>query len=253
MSRELLFVEDLLYPRSARIIAAKDGTLEDYMTKQETPQWLTPEYWQGRFMSRDTPWELGHPSVVLLEAVDELARRGDDIRGKRILSPGCGTGSDAFALAERGARVLAVDWSPSALTAIQMRAQGLSPESGSIQVESGDFFLMTPQPVDVVAEHTFFCAIDPSARGRYVDRIRAWLTTGGYLVGNFFVLSDDDARMLPGLSLTSVGEGPPFATTVAELRRLLSPTFEEILLRPATRIEPDRRPGMEWVGIFRKR
>ena len=223
------------------------------MTKKETPQWLTSEYWQGRFMSNDTPWELGHPSVVLLEAFDELVGRGEEIGGKRILSPGCGTGSDALALAERGAQVLAVDWSPSALAEIRVRAQRISPESGSVEVESGDFFSMMPRPVDVVAEHTFFCAIDPSARGRYVDRITAWLTSGGFLVGNFFVLSDHDASILPGLSLTSLGEGPPFATTVAELRRLLSPAFEEILLRPATRVEPDRRPGMEWVGIFRRR
>jgi len=204
-------------------------------------------------MSSDTPWELGHPSVVVLEAFDELARRGEDIVGKRILSPGCGTGSDAIALAERGARVLAVDWSPSALAEIRVRARGLSPESGSVEIESGDFFSMMPRPVDVVAEHTFFCAIDPSARGRYVDRIAAWIVSGGYLVGNFFVLSDHDASKLPDLSLTPVGEGPPFATTVTELRGLLSPAFEEIILRPAIRAEPDRRPGMEWVGIFRRR
>lgn len=223
------------------------------MTKQDTPQWLTPEYWQGRFMSSDTPWELGHPSVVLLEAFDELARRGEEIVSKRILSAGCGTGSDALALAERGAQVLAVDWSHSALAEIRARAESLSPDSGGVAIESGDFFSMDPRPVDVVAEHTFFCAIDPSARGRYVDRMAAWLTSGGYLVGNFFVLTDHDASSLPGLSLTSTGDGPPFATTVSELRRLLSPAFEEILLRPAARGEPDRRPGMEWVGIFRRR
>jgi hypothetical protein len=81
----------------------------------------------------------------------------------------------------------------------------------------------------------------------------AWLVSGGYLVGNLFVLSEKEASVLPNLSLTSTGEGPPFATTMTELRRLLSSTFEEILLRPATRSEPDRRPGMEWVGIFRRR
>ena len=222
------------------------------MTTPKTPSWLTPEYWQGRFLSSDTPWELGHPSVVLLEAFDELARRGVEIRDKKVLSPGCGTGSDAIALAERGAHVLAVDWSPSAIAEVQTRSQRIAEGVGSVEVSSGDFFALEARPVDSISEHTFFCAIDPSARPRYVERIKVWLKPGGYLFGNFFVLSEDDARALPRLSLTSSGDGPPFATTVSELRGLFASGFEELVLRPATRSEPDRRPGMEWIGIFRK-
>ena len=223
------------------------------MTSPETPKWVTPEYWQGRFLSSDTPWELGHPSVVVLEAFDELARRGVEIGGKEVLSPGCGTGSDAIALAECGGRVLAVDWSPSAIAEIRSRSERLPLGAGGVEVASGDFFALETRPVDFIAEHTFFCAIDPSARPRYVERMLVWLKPGGYLVGNFFVLSEQDARSLHGLSLTAAGEGPPFATTVAELLQLFGADFEQIVLRPATRSEPDRRPGMEWVGIFRRR
>jgi len=223
------------------------------MTNTKSPMWLTSEYWHNRFLSSDTPWELGHPSVVLLEAIEELATRGEPIRGKKILSPGCGTGSDALALAQRGAHVLAIDWSPHAIVDLEGRSRNVPLTEGSVAIESGDFFAIEARPMDVVAEHTFFCAIDPIARSRYVDRISEWISPGGYLVGNFFVLSDAEASSLPELSLTAVGEGPPFATTVSELRRLLSSYFEEIALRPATHGEPDRRPGMEWVGIFRRR
>jgi len=223
------------------------------MINTKSPVWLTPEYWQSRFLASDTPWELGRPSVVLLEAFEELAARGERLRCKKILSPGCGTGSDALALAQRGAHVLAIDWSPHAIVDLQQRSREVPLSGGSITIESGDFFAIEARPVDVVAEHTFFCAIDPIARNRYVERISAWISPGGYLVGNLFVLSDAEASALSGLSLTSSGEGPPFATTVSELQQLLSPYFEEIALRPATHGEPDRRPGMEWVGVFRRR
>jgi len=215
--------------------------------------WGSSEYWQGRFLSSDTPWELGHPSVVVLEALQELARRGVELRGKRVLSPGCGTGSDALELVQRGAHVVAVDWSPVAIEKIRSRFQRLCPVVGGLEVEAGDFFVIDPRPVDIVVEHTFFCAIDPSARGRYVERVSSWLMPGGYLVGNFFILSEEQVRLLPTLSLAPAGEGPPFATTVSELRQLMGSHFEEVLLRPAAMSEPDRRPGMEWVGVFCKR
>jgi SAM-dependent methyltransferase len=190
---------------------------------------------------------------VLLEAFKELTLRGEEIKGKRVLSPGCGTGSDALALAQLGARVLAVDWSPFALADLRARYKERASLEGSIEVDFGDFFALKPRPVDIVAEHTFFCAIDPTARQVYVNRIAEWIAPGGYLVGNFFVLSEEMAGTLPGLSLVPTGEGPPFATTVSELTQLLRPYFEEVLLRPASQSEPDRRPGMEWVGIFRRR
>jgi cyclopropane fatty-acyl-phospholipid synthase-like methyltransferase len=223
------------------------------MTSNVPPQWLTRDYWQGRFIENDTPWELGHPSSALLEAFEYLEGQGVSVDGKRVLSPGCGRGSDAIALAERGARVVAVDWSPVAVEDIQARYRRLSHIRGNVEVEAGDFFTLKPRPVDIVAEHTFFCAIDPTARERYVKRIAEWLVPGGYLVGNFFVLSEEEALALRGLSLTQSGEGPPFATTAEKLRALMEDRFDEVLLRPALNSEPDRRPGMEWIGIFRRR
>lgn len=223
------------------------------MTTEYTPLWLTADYWQGRFVSNDTPWELGHPSAVLLEGAEELENRGVSIRDTRILSPGCGRGSDALAFVERGAHVVAMDWSDVAIADIRARYERLSDMKGSLEVESGDFFAIDARHVEVVIEHTFFCAIDPTARQQYVDRVSTWLVPGGYLVGNFFILSEEEAQALSGLSLTQAGEGPPFATTVTELLRLLDTRYETVLLRPSSRSEPGRRPGMEWLGIFRKR
>lgn len=229
------------------------------MNDTESPRWLTQTYWQGRFDVADTPWDLGHPSTVLLEAFDALAQLGTSVKGLRILSPGCGRGLDALALIGQGANVLAVDWSVTAVAECRRRYQemsaqlDLSSHEGRLAIVAADLFAIPPTPLDCVAEHTFFCAIDPSARPRYVETMAAWLRSGGFLVGNFFILSDQEANALPALSLTREGEGPPFATTVDELESLLSPHFKRIVLRPSSQPEPERRPGMEWIGVFQRK
>ena len=222
------------------------------MTDTSHPKWLTSQYWQGRFDSGDTPWELGHPSVVLLEAFEILRSLGTTLEGMLVLSPGCGRGVDALALMQQGAHVIAIDWSPNAVQELQEQFVSIAAPCGRLEVLNGDFFEIPSRQVDCVAEHTFFCAIDPSARSRYAQKIAEWIRPGGFLVGNFFVLPDEVALGLPGLSLTQTGEGPPFATTVAELERLLSPYFKKIVLRTAVRQELDRRPGMEWIGVFQR-
>ena len=104
-----------------------------------------------------------------------------------------------------------------------------------------------------MCEHTFLCALDPSRRVEYANQITAWLKPDGYLCGNFFVVSDDDAHRLPGLSLTKEGAGPPFGITKDGLLELLNERFSPLVLRPARKPAVNRRPGLEWVGVFRRR
>jgi hypothetical protein len=170
-----------------------------------------------------------------------------------VLVPGSGRGLDALELAEHGCSVVAIDWSAAAIAELTARCAGTQSKSvSSISVIQGDFFRIDPQPVDIVAEHTFFCALAPQLRGDYVKQVAAWMKPGGYLVGDFFVVEEEVASGLPGLSLTHVGEGPPFAVSERELRKLFAPFFSCHALRPAKHPEPDRRPGLEWVGIFRR-
>jgi len=212
-------------------------------------------YWDQRFNSGDTPWELNAPSGALFEAVSTIYPDGRALQGVMALSPGCGTGADALELARRGASVTASAWSLHACARLKERIARLSLPSfpGDVQVVHGDFFSSWPYQVELVCEHTFFCAIDPVRRPEYVQAVIRWLRPGGYLIGNFFILPESEISELPGLSLAKSGDGPPFATTESELRGLFHPHFDTVTLRPASKGEPARRTGMEWIGIFRRR
>lgn len=212
-------------------------------------------YWDQRFNSGDTPWELNAPSGALFEAVSAMYADERALQGVTVLSPGCGTGADALELARRGALVTALDWSPHACARLKERSARLRLPSflGDVQVVHGDFFASSPNQVELVCEHTFFCAIDPVRRPEYVRAVIRWLQPGGYLIGNFFILPESEISELSELSLAKSGDGPPFATTESELLGLLNSHFDTVTLRPASKGEPGRRAGMEWIGIFRRR
>jgi hypothetical protein len=76
---------------------------------------------------------------------------------------------------------------------------------------------------------------------------------GGYLVGNFFVMAESEIAARRTLSLREGEPRPPFVTSVSELQRLFLALFEQLSLRPARNPSPDRRPGIEWVGVFRRK
>lgn len=218
------------------------------------PEWSTSQYWQGRFLEGDTPWELHAPSGVLMEALYALEGTGFTVAGKRILCPGCGRGADAFELVRRGGQVVAVDWSEEAINALRERYESARNSLvGTLELIQGDLFESSLEMIDLVCEHTLFCAIDPAARLRYVELMTGCIRPGGYLVGNFFIVGDEEVAQLKDLSLAREGRGPPFATTVTELKGLLEPYFIERALRPGSNSAPNRRQGIEWVGLFERR
>jgi thiopurine S-methyltransferase len=101
-----------------------------------------------------------------------------------------------------------------------------------------DFFEHEGQ-YDLILEHTFFCALDPAYRQRYVSQMAALLKPGGKLVGLLF-----------DFPLTE--KGPPFGGSDDEYLAL----FREYLLplRHLARCQnsvPDRA-GKELFFIAQK-
>jgi hypothetical protein len=82
----------------------------------------------------------------------------------------------------------------------------------------GDFFSHSGS-YDLILEQTFFCALEPSLRPKYAQKMFSMLKPGGKLQGLLF-----------NFSLTEVG--PPFGGSIAEYIDYFSPLFKINQIEP---------------------
>jgi len=164
-----------------------------------------PDFWSERFEQGFMPWDRGGVPARLLRFVAEAGRP------YVTLIPGCGTGYEVGALSQAGWDVTAIDFSGAAVEAAR---KVLGPWGN--RVVEADFFTFAPaQPVELIYERAFFCALPPRMRGAIAGRWADLLPPGGLLAGFFFF--DDTPK------------GPPFGITRDELDALLAPSFERIV------------------------
>lgn len=205
--------------------------------------------WQSHYLEGHTPWDKGAAAPPL---VDLLADRekGAQLRGgpQRVLVPGCGTGHDVRALAAAWpeAEVIGLDLASAALDEARKVAV-----SGAETYLLGDLFTIEVEalpgggrPVDLVWEHTCFCAIDPSLRDAYVKAVAGLLAPGGELWGVFYLDPYDDEHQ-PGV-------GPPHGTSLKELHARFDARFEISEEWSPARSYPGRE-GREWMMRLRLR
>ena len=94
----------------------------------------------------------------------------------------------------------------------------------------GDFFAFQGN-FDLIVEQTFFCALNPSLRKAYVEKMKSLLIPSGKLVGVMF-------------NLPEKVDGPPFGGSIKEYHSLFSKHFNSISIEPCyNSIEP--RQGNE--------
>lgn len=190
-----------------------------------------PNYWEQRYLEKNTPWDRGAPAPPLEEF---LARHR--ISG-RVLVPGCGRGHDVRLLASQGAIPVGLDISPTALAL----AKG-EKRTGSEEYLLGDLFNLPASlagSFDWVWEHTCFCAIDPGRRPDYVQSVRRALKPGGQLLGVFYI--DPQAE-----------QGPPFRVSRDELRVFFDADFAVVEEWLPSRTYPGRE-NCEWMRWMRRK
>ena len=73
------------------------------------------QFWEDIYLADDTGWDLGEPTPVF----DKI---GDDLPSGKVCILGCGRGYDAVMFAQKGFEVTAVDFAPSAVTAMHSLA-----------------------------------------------------------------------------------------------------------------------------------
>ena len=162
-------------------------------------------YWTDRYASGNIPWDAGSITTPIKEFVDDLTNK--DLR---ILIPGAGNAYEAEYLWKNGFKnTYVIDLSELPLKKLQDRCRDM-PTS---QMILGDFFALD-DTFDLIIEQTFFCALHPSQRGEYIQKMSSLLAPGGSLVG---VLFDDPLFT----------DHPPYGGNEEIYRSFFFPTFEE--------------------------
>jgi SAM-dependent methyltransferase len=192
----------------------------------------TPTFWDERFERGFTPWDLGGVPAALR---DFVARSGAlRVALRSVLIPGCGNGYELAFLSDAGADAVAIDFAPAAVS----RARALVGQWAPRVVEA-DFFAWQPaQPLDLIYERAFLCAMPPNMWPQVAARWADLLPPGGLLAGFFFF------GQLP--------KGPPFGIERGALEALLAPHFTLVEEGPVTDSLPVFAGQERWM-VWRRR
>jgi SAM-dependent methyltransferase len=138
---------------------------------------LSDKAWDNRYQNNDIGWDLGEVSTPLKAYFDQLENRE-----VTILIPGGGNAYEAEYLFKKGFKnVFVVDFSKTAIDNIQKRI----PNFPSSQLINDNFFNLD-NSFDIIIEQTFFCALNPNLRQKYVVKIQQLLKPKGKLIGLLF-------------------------------------------------------------------
>lgn len=139
---------------------------------------LNDNYWSQRYQSKEVGWDIGEISTPLKNYFDQLKDKNI-----KILIPGAGNSYEAEYLFNNGFKnVYICDFAEEPLKNFSNRVADF-PKN---QLLKSDFFKLEEGEFDLIIEQTFFCAINPSLRSRYFQKMHHLLNDKGKLVGVMF-------------------------------------------------------------------
>ncbi|MFZ1331498.1 MAG: Rho-binding antiterminator [Flavobacteriales bacterium] len=191
---------------------------------------LDRNFWETRYTTSDTGWDIGGPSTPLKEYMDQLTDK--DLH---ILIPGAGRAYEAEYAHRLGFKnVFVIDLTDAPYADLLQRC----PDFPEDHLLVGDLF-EHDGAYDRIMEQTFFCALDPELRIEYVRKMRDLLKPGGKLVGVLF----DDALNT---------DRPPFGGNRSIYEPIFATYFQDVSMEPCyNSIAP--RAGRElWLSAVKK-
>ncbi|MFT7589395.1 MAG: hypothetical protein ACI959_001613 [Limisphaerales bacterium] len=197
---------------------------------------LNSEFWQNRYETEQTGWDLGAASPPIVNWFGNIKAEMIDFASQKILIPGCGNAWEAEHLFREGfSDVHIIDWAAAPLQAFADRVADFPKEN----LHHGDFFTHQQDlNCDWIVEQTFFCAINPELRDKYIEKTFSLLKPGGAIAGLLF----ND-----GLN----NDKPPFGGSFSEYETRFSKLFKlEKLAVAEDSVSP--RAGRELFIVARK-
>ncbi len=165
---------------------------------------LDEQYWSNRYSSHTHTWDAGRITTPLKDYIDKLSDKNIS-----ILIPGCGNSYEAEYLLQNGfSDITLLDMSVFLCRQLQEKLKQFS--SKQLQIICTDFFEHDGQ-YDLIIEQTFFCALNPTLRKAYADKMHDLLKPVGKLAGLLFNRAFE--------------HGPPFGGSEKEYRELFEPCF----------------------------
>jgi SAM-dependent methyltransferase len=164
---------------------------------------LDQNYWDAQYQNNSTGWDLGcisQPIKVYFDTIED--------KSIAILIPGCGNSYEAeYLLAQGFTNITVIDIAPTLVENLKSKFKG----NAHINIVLGDFFELD-KTFDLIVEQTFFCALPPSMRQKYVWKMHQLLSNNGKIAGLLFNRNFDVS--------------PPFGGSKSEYELLFAAAFE---------------------------
>lgn len=194
------------------------------------PKKAQEEYWNNRYLQQQTGWDVGYASPALCNYFNTLEKKDC-----AILIPGCGNAYEAAFLLKNGfSNVNLLDIAPLLINKLAQKFKNFIPDK--LTLVNQDFFEHSGT-YDVIIEQTFFCALPPSYRPDYVNKMHQLLKPNGKLAGLLFNRTFE--------------AGPPFGGNKEEYKKLFSTKFKFSVLEDC-RVSIAPRAGSELFFIAHK-
>ena len=160
-------------------------------------------YWETQYKAKATAWDLGKIAPPIQTYIDSIENKNIS-----ILIPGCGNSYEAeYLLEHRFTNITVIDIAPTPVAVLKEKFKN----NPNIQIVLGDFFEHQGK-YDLVIEQTFFCALPPTMRQKYVWKMHQLLADEGKLAGLLFNRTFEVS--------------PPFGGSKEEYEKLFAAAFD---------------------------